>query len=47
VAWVNHPEDIVNPNLPTGMGLQFLNLSPNEMKSIREYIKKEALMPFW
>ena len=47
VAWVNHPEKIINPNLPSGMGLQFLNLSPNDMKAIREYIKKEALMPFW
>jgi uncharacterized protein (TIGR02266 family) len=47
VAWTNHPERIMNQNLPTGMGLQFLNLSPNDMKSIREYIKKEALMPFW
>ena len=47
VAWVNRPELIVNPNLPIGMGLQFVNISPNDMKAIREYIKKEALMPFW
>jgi uncharacterized protein (TIGR02266 family) len=47
VAWLNRPEHMVNPNLPIGMGLQFVNLSPNDMKAIREYIKKEALMPFW
>jgi uncharacterized protein (TIGR02266 family) len=47
VAWVNHPDHIINPNLPCGIGLQFLNLSPNDLKAIREYIKKEALMPFW
>jgi uncharacterized protein (TIGR02266 family) len=47
VAWLNRPEQMMNPSLPIGMGLQFLNLSPNHMKAIREYIKKEALMPFW
>jgi uncharacterized protein (TIGR02266 family) len=47
VAWLNRPEQMMNPILPIGMGLQFLNLSPNHMKAIREYIKKEALMPFW
>jgi uncharacterized protein (TIGR02266 family) len=47
VAWLNRPEHMMNPILPIGMGLQFLNLSPNHMKAIREYIKKEALMPFW
>jgi len=47
VAWANRPELMVNPNLPIGMGLQFINISLNDMKSIREYIRKEALMPFW
>jgi uncharacterized protein (TIGR02266 family) len=47
VAWVNRPELIVNPNLPVGMGLQFINIAANDMNAIREYIKKEALMPFW
>jgi uncharacterized protein (TIGR02266 family) len=47
VAWVNRPELVVNPNLPVGMGLQFINIGANDMNAIREYIKKEALMPFW
>lgn len=47
VAWVNRPELMVNPNLPVGMGLQFINISQKDMKAIREYIRKEALMPFW
>jgi len=47
VAWVNRPELMVNPNLPVGMGLQFINIAINDMNAIREYIKKEALMPFW
>ena len=47
VAWVNRTELMVNPNLPVGMGLQFINIAINDMNAIREYIKKEALMPFW
>jgi uncharacterized protein (TIGR02266 family) len=47
VAWLNRPELMVNPNLPVGMGLQFINIATNDMNAIREYIKKEALMPFW
>jgi uncharacterized protein (TIGR02266 family) len=47
VAWVNHPELLTNPNLPTGMGLQFLDISLDDMNAVRHYIKNEALMPFW
>ena len=47
VAWVNHPELPVNPNLPAGMGLQFLDISLDDMNSVRQLIKNEALMPFW
>ena len=47
VAWVNHPELIKNPNLPVGMGLQFLTISFDDMNAIREFIKKEALVPSW
>jgi len=47
VAWLNQPDLMVNPNLPVGMGLQFLDISLDAMNSIRQYIKNEALMPFW
>jgi uncharacterized protein (TIGR02266 family) len=47
VAWVNQPEMIVNPNLPIGLGVQFIDISLEDMNAIRQYIKKEALMPFW
>ena len=47
VAWLNHPEAIKNPNLPVGMGLQFITISPDEMDAIRQYIKDQALEPHW
>lgn len=47
VAWVNHPEMIKVQALPPGMGIQFLNLSLEELEAIREFIKKGALLPSW
>lgn len=47
VAWVNHPELPKNNKLPTGMGLQFMNLTLAEMDAIRDYLKSESLKPYW
>jgi uncharacterized protein (TIGR02266 family) len=47
VAWVNHPELMKNPALPVGMGLQFVTIAFDDMNAIREFIKKEALLPSW
>jgi uncharacterized protein (TIGR02266 family) len=47
VAWVNHPSQIKNPNLPAGMGLQFINLRVEDMDAIRGYIRDEKLTPMW
>ncbi len=47
VAWVNHPELLKNPHLPVGMGLQFLDVSMDDMDAIRDYIREENLLPSW
>lgn len=47
VAWINHPESIININLPVGMGLQFIDLSLDDMNSIRNFIKDQTLVPEW
>lgn len=47
VAWVNHPAMIRNPNLPAGMGIQFLDLSTESVEAIRSYIHEENLAPQW
>lgn len=47
VAWVNHPAVIRNPNLPAGMGIQFLDLSSESIDAIRSYIHEENLTPLW
>ena len=46
VAWINHPDMKSNPNLPVGMGMQFLNMSLDNMNAVRKFITKEALVPF-
>jgi uncharacterized protein (TIGR02266 family) len=43
VAWVNPQERIVNPLLPPGMGIQFLDISLEEMEAIFAFVKKEFL----
>jgi uncharacterized protein (TIGR02266 family) len=47
VAWVNHPEFIKNKALPAGMGIQFIDLSLNDLYAIRDYIRSGALLPSW
>ncbi|MBC8016906.1 MAG: response regulator [Verrucomicrobia bacterium] len=47
VAWINHPESMKNPNLPIGMGLQFSNLTLDDLDSIRKFIKDQTLQPEW
>jgi uncharacterized protein (TIGR02266 family) len=47
VAWVNNPEFMKNLSLPGGMGIQFIDLTIDEMNSIRAYLKNDALSPFW
>jgi uncharacterized protein (TIGR02266 family) len=42
VAWVNHPDKILNPALPAGMGIQFLDLHECNLAAIREYIKTQG-----
>lgn len=45
VAWTNHPELLQRPELPAGMGLQFLDLSFSEKEIIRNYLRKSNLKP--
>jgi len=47
VSWLNHPESIINQDLPTGMGLQFMNLSMDDMDSLRKFIKNQVLTEDW
>lgn len=47
VAWVNHPELMKNPQLPVGMGLQFLDLTLADLDALRKYLYEGGLEPFW
>ena len=47
VAWINHPEMLKNLALPAGMGIQFLDMSLDDMDQIRRFIKEKALLPKW
>lgn len=47
VAWVNEPGKKKKATLPAGIGLQFLDLSLDDLHAIREFVEKEPLTPSW
>ena len=47
VAWINPPGEIVNPLLPPGMGIEFLDLSLMDLEAIFALVKKEFFSPSW
>jgi len=47
VAWVNAKDDPRKPDLPAGMGIQFVDLSLQDMKSIRRFLEYNELEPSW
>ncbi len=47
VSWLNHPESINNQDLPTGMGVQFMDLSADDQDSLRTFIKNQILTSDW
>lgn len=47
VAWVNPRENPRKPELPPGMGIQFVELSLEDMKSIRRFLEHNDLEPSW
>ena len=47
VAWTNEPDAIKKASLPPGMGLQFLDLSFENMNTIRTFLDKGEFVPTW
>ncbi len=47
VAWTNETRDLKSSILPPGMGLQFLNLSLENIHAIRDFLNTGGLSPVW
>jgi uncharacterized protein (TIGR02266 family) len=47
VAWVNPKENPRKPELPPGMGIQFVDISLEDMKSIKRFLEHNELEPSW
>ena len=47
VAWTNEPEQLKKINLPPGMGIQFVDLSLDNLQAIRNFLKEGDLKPVW
>jgi uncharacterized protein (TIGR02266 family) len=47
VAWINEAGRPTNYSLPPGIGLQFVDLSLEDMHAIRDYLYKGDFIPMW
>ncbi len=47
VAWVNTKENLRNPELPPGAGMQFVDISLEEVKAIGRFMKHNDIQPTW
>ncbi len=47
VAWVNTRENPRKPNFPAGMGVQFVDMSLEDIKSIKRFLQYNELEPSW
>lgn len=47
VAWTNEPGQLKKLIYPSGMGIQFLDLSLENLQAIRNFLKEGDLKPIW
>lgn len=47
VAWVNHAEQPASPSLPPGIGVQFIDLSLDDLRALRAFLAKSVLEGSW
>ena len=47
VAWINRKDKPGKPELPPGIGIQFVDLSLEDMKSIRRFLEHNEIVPVW
>lgn len=47
VAWTNEPGQLKKDSLPPGMGIQFVDLSLDNLQAIRNFLKEGDLKPVW
>lgn len=47
VAWVNEAENPRKPELPPGVGVQFVDLSLDAMKAIKRFLQYNEIEPKW
>lgn len=47
VAWVNEEENPRKPELPPGVGVQFVDMSLDGIKAIRRFLEHNEIEPAW
>jgi uncharacterized protein (TIGR02266 family) len=47
VAWTNEADAPKKPSFPPGMGIQFLDLTQDDMHAIRMFVDRNELVAIW
>ena len=47
VAWTNERGQLKKHHLPPGMGIQFLDISLDDLQVLRSFLKEGDLKPIW
>ena len=47
VAWTNPEHDPRKPELPPGVGVQFVDMSLEDMKSLKLFLERNVIEPTW
>lgn len=47
VAWINARPNLKKPGLPPGMGVQFVDISLDDLHAIRKFMENNPLVPSW
>jgi uncharacterized protein (TIGR02266 family) len=47
VAWINEPGNLKKYSLPPGMGIQFIDLSLENLQAIRNFLRICEIKPVW
>ena len=47
VAWVNDEENPRKPDLPPGVGVQFVDMSLDSLQAIRRFLEHNEIEPAW
>ncbi len=47
IVWVNPPQKLKKPTLPSGMGIRFVDISMDDLRAIHKFMASKQFEPSW